>query len=415
MKNLYDIFLQYGGVVTDSRRVKGGELFFALKGDNFDGNRFAAGALRAGAAYAVVDDAGTVGENPSLRERFIIVGDTLKTLQNLAREHRRALGIPILAITGSNGKTTTKELVAAVLSERYETCFTQGNLNNHIGVPLTLLSMTRDAEFGVVEMGASAQGEIAALCSIAEPNYGIITNIGRSHLEGFGGTEGIRRGKGELFDYLALNGGRAFIAREDTVLMSMALERDPLAVEYYSHVLADGVRNNLAGDYNRYNIAAAIAVGRYFGVDAERMLSAIAEYEPSNNRSQRMVTARNTLIVDCYNANPTSMEASIRNFLAEPLAPRSRRMLILGDMLELGEWSEAEHRATAALATSDPEAEVLFAGGHFAAISGDYPAARSFRSREELEDFLRQSPVSDALVLIKGSHAIGLDKIVPLF
>ena len=340
--------------------------------------------------------------------------DTLRVLQELAREHRRELAIPILAISGSNGKTTTKELVSRVLAERFEVYATHGNLNNHIGVPLTLLAMTRDTEFGVVEMGASACGEIALLASVAEPNYGILTNIGRAHLEGFGGPEGIRRGKGELFDYLAGNGGRVFVPSEDDMLTTMAAERDGLAAEYYSVTLADGIENHLEGDYNRSNIAAAVAVGHYFDIDEERIRHAIGGYVPDNNRSQRTETGRNTLIVDCYNANPSSMRASVRNFLAEPPGARSRRLLILGDMLELGAWSEQEHRDIIALAAQSPDARLMLVGQEFAgAYAGMEPQPARVTlcpSREELIEELRRSPVEDAFVLVKGSRGIGLEK-----
>ena len=255
MSELYDIFREHPHISTDTRNIGADSIFFALRGATFDGNRFAAEALDKGAAYAVVDDPAAVTD-----ERMVLVGDTLGALQELAREHRRRLAIPILAISGSNGKTTTKELVSRVLAERFEVYATRGNLNNHIGVPLTLLAMTRDTQFGVVEMGASACGEIALLASIAEPNYGILTNIGRAHLEGFGGPEGVRRGKGELFDYLAANGGRAFVPREDEMLTNMAAERDGLAAEYYSITLAEDLENHLEGHYNRFNIAAAVAV-----------------------------------------------------------------------------------------------------------------------------------------------------------
>lgn len=409
MSELYDIFREHPHISTDTRRIEADSVFFALRGATFDGNRFAADALAKGAAYAVVDDSAVV-----TGECTVLVDDTLEALQALAREHRRELAIPILAISGSNGKTTTKELVSRVLAERFEVFATQGNLNNHIGVPLTLLAMTRDTEFGVVEMGASACGEIALLSSIAEPNYGILTNIGRAHLEGFGGPEGIRRGKGELFDYLAANGGRVFVPREDEVLTNMAAERDGLAAEYYSVTLSDGIENHLEGDYNRFNIAAAVAVGRYFDIDDERIRHAIDSYRPDNNRSQRIVTDRNTLIVDCYNANPSSMRASVLNFLAEPTGPGSRRLLILGDMLELGAWSKQEHRDIIALAGQNPDAELMLVGKELArAYAGmDQPPANAvlYPSREELLAELRRRPVENAFVLVKGSRGIGLEK-----
>ena len=412
MSELYELFSQYPRISTDTRRIEPDSIFFALRGDTFDGNRFVAEALEKGAAYAVSDDPQVAASDE--RQRILLVDDTLKALQELAREHRRALGIPILAISGSNGKTTTKELVSRVLAERFEVYATRGNLNNHIGVPLTLLAMTRDTEFGVVEMGASACGELALLTSVAEPGYGILTNIGRAHLEGFGGPEGIRRGKGELLDYLAANGGRAFVPREDEVLTNMAAERDGLAAEYYSVALADGIAHHLEGDYNRFNIAAAMAVGRYFDIDGERIRHAVGSYMPDNNRSQRTETERNTLIVDCYNANPSSMRASVLNFLAEPAGGRSRRVLILGDMLELGAWSEQEHRDIVALAGRNPDTELMLVGGEFArACTGMEPQPANtalFPSREELIAELRRRPVENAFVLVKGSRGIGLEK-----
>ena len=412
MSELYDIFREHPHISTDTRNIGADSIFFALRGATFDGNHFAAEALDKGAAYAVVDDPAAVTD-----ERMVLVGDTLGALQELAREHRRRLAIPILAISGSNGKTTTKELVSRVLAERFEVYATRGNLNNHIGVPLTLLAMTRDTQFGVVEMGASACGEIALLASIAEPNYGILTNIGRAHLEGFGGPEGVRRGKGELFDYLAANGGRAFVPSDDRVLTEMAAERDSLAAEYYPVSLADGMENHLEGAYNRYNIAAAVAVGRYFGIPDERIRHAIAGYVPDNNRSQRTETARNTLVIDCYNANPLSMRLAVESFLAEPLGRRQRRVLILGDMLELGEWSAHEHTEIIRQAAQSPDAELLLVGSEFTQACASLPEkpARTTLcpTREELLSRLRLSPVENALVLLKGSRGIGLEKAIP--
>lgn len=420
MTDLYALFAEHSEVTTDSRRIRPGSLFFALRGASFDGNRFAAAALEQGAAYAVVDDPSVVEARPDLRDRFVPVGDVLAALQELAREHRRRLGIPIVGIVGSNGKTTTKELVSRVLAERFRVYATHGNLNNHIGVPLTLLSMTRDVEFGVVEMGASACGEIALLCSISQPDYGIITNIGRSHLEGFGGPEGIRRGKGELFDYLSAHGGRAFVRREDGVLAAMAAEHPAMAAEFYSAELADGVASRLEGEYNRLNIAAAMAVGRFFGVERACAERAVAAYDPDNHRSQRTETARNTLIVDCYNANPSSMAASVDHALHTPLDSRKRRLLVLGDMLELGGWSREEHTKILRQALAG-EAELWLVGAHFADAFGaldrsERPAGvRLFASQEELAAELRRHPVADALVLLKGSHSVGLERCIELF
>ena len=399
MSELYDIFREHPHISTDTRNIGADSIFFALRGATFDGNRFAAEALDKGAAYAVVDDLAAVTD-----ERMVLVGDTLGALQELAREHRRRLAIPILAISGSNGKTTTKELVSRVLAERFEVYATRGNLNNHIGVPLTLLAMTRDTEFGVVEMGASACGELALLASVAEPNYGILTNIGLAHLEGFGGPEGVRRGKGELFDFLAANGGHAFVPADDEILTGMAAERDSLAAEYYSASLADGIENHLEGSYNRFNIAAAVAVGRYFDVPDERIRHAIAGYVPDNNRSQRRSTARNTLVVDCYNANPSSMQASLANFLGEESV--GGKVAVLGDMLELGAWSAAEHRAAVEQALAGDVEQLWLVGTEFSAAwramgCGD-ERVRLFATCDEAAAALQASPFAGKFVLLKG-------------
>ncbi len=409
ISDLYDLYRAHPRISTDTRHIEPGSIFFALRGATFDGNRFAAEALEKGAAAAVADDPAAAAAD----SRILLVGDTLRALQELARTHRRALGIPILAISGSNGKTTTKELVSRVLARRFRVYATRGNLNNHIGVPLTLLAMGEDTQFGVVEMGASACGEIARLASIAEPDYGILTNIGRAHLEGFGGPEGVRRGKGELFDYLAAHGGEAFIPEEDPILMAMAAERPALRVASYSRRGAETFENRLEGEYNRFNIAAAVAVGHHFGIPEAAIREAIATYIPDNNRSQRTETTRNTLVVDCYNANPSSMRASITHFLAEPLGRRTRRVLILGDMLELGSWSGAEHREILQLAAADSEAQLLVVGREFSRVAANCAAAgriECFPTREELLDRLRLKPVTEALVLLKGSRGIGLEK-----
>lgn len=411
ISDLYDLYRAHPRISTDTRHIEPGSIFFALRGATFDGNRFAAEALEKGAAAAVADDPAAAAA--AADSRILLVGDTLRALQELARTHRRALGIPILAISGSNGKTTTKELVSRVLARRFRVYATRGNLNNHIGVPLTLLAMGEDTQFGVVEMGASACGEIARLASIAEPDYGILTNIGRAHLEGFGGPEGVRRGKGELFDYLAAHGGEAFIPEEDPILMAMAAERPALRVASYSRRGAETFENRLEGEYNRFNIAAAVAVGHHFGIPEAAIREAIATYIPDNNRSQRTETTRNTLVVDCYNANPSSMRASITHFLAEPLGRRTRRVLILGDMLELGSWSGAEHREILQLAAADSEAQLLVVGREFSRVAANCAAAgriECFPTREELLDRLRLKPVTEALVLLKGSRGIGLEK-----
>ncbi len=415
MKKLYNFFADSTGVTTDSRKIEVGALFFALHGASFDGNDYAVQALEQGASAAVIDREDILNNNPQYAERLLLVEDTLQALQALAQEHRRRLAIPIVAIAGSNGKTTTKELVSRVLAEKFEVSTTRGNLNNHIGVPLTLLSMTPETEFGVVEMGASAQGEIALLCSIAEPNYGILTNIGLSHLEGFGGVEGIRKGKGELFDFLNENGGRAFVPQEDEVLCEMAAAREDLAVEYYSRTISEGFRSNLTGDYNRYNIAAAVEIGRYFGVADERIAEAILSFTPDNNRSQAVKTERNRLVVDCYNANPSSMEVALDNIAT---MEAEHKVLILGDMLELGEWSEEAHINI--LHKADTIAErIILVGNEFAKafvavgeeLSADYTL---YPTTAEALTALDKEPISNSLVLLKGSRGITLEKLIKI-
>ena len=412
MERLYQHFISSSGVTTDSRKIEVGALFFALHGASFDGNDYAIQALEQGASVAVIDREDIYDNNPQYSERLILVEDTLQALQALAQEHRRQLAIPIIAIAGSNGKTTTKELVSRVLAEKFEVSTTKGNLNNHIGVPLTLLSMTEATEFGVVEMGASAQGEIALLCSIAEPNYGILTNIGLSHLEGFGGVEGIRKGKGELFDHLNQNGGRAFVPQEDKVLCDMACEREDLAVEYYSRSIGEGFRSNLTGDYNRYNIAAAVEVGRYFGVADERIAEAILSFSPDNNRSQAVQTKRKQLVVDCYNANPSSMEVALDNIAT---MEAEHKVLILGDMLELGQWSEEAHINILHKADTIAK-QILLVGKEFAnayekseGLSAEYAL---YPTTTEALVALDNNPISNSLILLKGSRGIRLEQLI---
>ena len=412
LEQLYRAFTESAGVTTDSRKIEAGLMFFALHGASFDGNDYAVAALEQGASVAVIDRKDILENNPQHAKRLILVDDTLQALQALAQEHRRRLAMPIIAIAGSNGKTTTKELVSRVLAEKFKTSTTKGNLNNHIGVPLTLLAMNAETEFGVVEMGASAQGEIALLCSIAEPNYGILTNIGLSHLEGFGGVEGIRKGKGELFDHLNENGGRAFVPQEDEVLSKMAAEREDLAVEGYSRSIGEGFKSNLTGDYNRFNIAAAVEIGRYFGVTDERIAEAILSFSPDNNRSQAVKTERNQLVVDCYNANPSSMEVALDNIAT---MEAEHKVLILGDMLELGEWSAEAHLNI--LRKADGVAErIILVGKEFAAA---YHASEALEAKYTLYPTtaeavvaLEQKPISDSLVLLKGSRGIKLEILI---
>ena len=413
LERLYTVFTNSTGVTTDSRKIEVGTLFFALHGTSFDGNDYAIQALEKGASVAIIDREDVVLNNPQYSERLFLVKDTLQALQALAQIHRRELAIPIIAIAGSNGKTTTKELVSRVLAEKFEVSTTKGNLNNHIGVPLILLSMNSETEFGVVEMGASAQGEIALLCSIAEPNYGILTNIGLSHLEGFGGVEGIRKGKGELFDYLDENGGRDFVPQEDVTLCDMVTEREDMAVEYYSRTIAEGFESNLTGDYNRYNIAAAVAVGRYFDIDDTHIADAILSFTPDNNRSQAVKTERNSLVVDCYNANPSSMEVALDNIAT---MESEKKVLILGDMLELGEWSAEAHQNI--LRKADKVAgEIVLVGGEFAKaykvvgseLESNY---KLYPTTAEALIALNEKPIGNALILLKGSRGIALEKLI---
>ncbi len=420
IETLYQHFLIHQTVSTDSRRITPGCLFFALKGPSFDGNRFAYAALEQGASLAVVDNSAVAAHSlagKTLDDRFIVVRDVLSTLQQLAAYHRKLLNIPILAITGSNGKTTTKELTARILATRFNVSVTQGNLNNHIGVPLTLLAMNRRTEIGVVEMGASAQGEIAALCEIAAPNYGLITNIGRSHLAGFGGPEGIIRGKGELYDYLERHHGLAFYRKEDPVLCEMVNRRPHLLAKSYSTAQGE-MPNHLEGEYNQMNIAAAAAIGEYFGVHIREIKETVEEYYPDNYRSQRVKTARNTLILDCYNANPSSMAAALDNF-AKETAEAQRRTVVLGDMLELGEWSASEHETVLRHLQRIAPDEILLVGKEFAQAAASLhaeqdPNLQLFPDRETLVAWLKKHPLIDRLILIKGSHGIGLEKIAEL-
>ena len=424
---LYEVYLRHPHISTDSRQATQGTLFFALRGDSFDGNRYAASALEAGAAAAVLDNSEvyeTLTEEQ--RSRCYLVPDTLEALQQLAAYHRQQLGIPIFAITGSNGKTTTKELTYRVLSCRFHTYATHGNLNNHIGVPLTLLSMDRSTEFGLVEMGASHCREIALLSSIAQPDFGLITNIGKAHLEGFGGEEGVMRGKGELLDYLLHHKGTAFYLQQSEALCRMVAERNGLETIPYSTTdlkLVDNdrqfltvswhghkIRTHLVGEYNLFNLAAAIAVGTYFDIPEPEIVAAIESYQPENNRSQRQATQHNTLILDAYNANPSSMEAALRHFISEPsMQPKA---VILGDMLELGSYSAQEHRKIVELLQEARIEEVFLVGSHFTDAGADcYP---TFPDTDALRTYLTEHPIVNRLILIKGSRGIHLERLTEL-
>ncbi len=415
-------------ITTDSRSAGPGSLFFALKGASFDGNRFAGAALDAGASLAVVDDANVIAEyaashpGADLSSLFFLTGDVLEALQALAALHRKRLGIPILAITGTNGKTTTKELVTAVMARKYNVYSTRGNLNNHIGVPLTLLSMTGETAFGVVEMGAGSQGEIKLLAGIAAPDFGLITNTGRAHLEGFGDEEGVRKGKGELYDHLAASGGTAIVRSDDPVLAGMASQRDGLKIKSYDIHYADGMESSLAGDYNRANIAAAVAVGRIFDIPDAAIREAVRDYLPDNNRSQLIDTGRNVVLADCYNANPSSMAAAIENFAAKSNPKRRgtvlKKTVVLGDMMELGRWAATEHEKIAELALGSGFDRVIFVGANFSAavehLTGGNPTqwVETLPDTGKLKEYLGTASVRDNIILIKGSRSMKLEETI---
>ncbi|MDR3261512.1 MAG: UDP-N-acetylmuramoyl-tripeptide--D-alanyl-D-alanine ligase [Tannerella sp.] len=423
ISELYQLYLQHPVVTTDSRNCPAGSIFFALQGESFDGNRFAEKALQSHCAYAVID-------RPEAKtdERMILTDNVLKTLQQLARHHRETLGVPIIGVTGTNGKTTTKELLAATLSTTYKLLYTSGNLNNHIGVPLTLLRLTREHEMAVVEMGANHPGEIRELVEIVRPDYGIITNVGQAHLEGFGSLEGVIRTKGELYDFLRQNGGKVFIHKENTCLQAIAGGLDQITYGEREDAFISGcvtdcrpflrfrwtqqgeshtVSTRLVGDYNLWNVLAAIAAGRYLGVPSEQINRAIASYEPANNRSQWKKTAGNELIIDAYNANPSSMAAALTNFASLPVRPKA---VILGDMRELGVNSPALHAEVVKQLQTSGFEQVLLCGEHFTSVGASiYPC---FPDTEALNRYLSGNPLRGYHILIKGSHGIHLEKTV---
>lgn len=413
VEKLYDVFIQHPIISTDSRRIEPGAIFFALSGDNFDGNLYAGSALDKGASYVVVDNPEVVACDDF---RYILVYNVLEILQQLAAFHRQKLGIPVLAISGSNGKTTTKELLGVVLAQKYRVQITQGNLNNHIGVPLTLLKLDSSCELAIVEMGASHCGEIALLASIAQPNYGLLTNVGKAHLEGFGGEQGVIKGKGELFDYLQSNSGLAFYRAEDKVISAMVNDRPSLETVAYSSEI-DLPQSNLVGDYNRYNVAAAVSVGSFFSVPKDKIWEAVRSYMPTNNRSQRTKGERNMMIVDCYNANPSSVAVALENLRTECLqAEYLSKVAILGDMLELGDDALVEHRNVLTLLEQTGVDEVFLVGELFSDVASDY-APKNYKlhtycSSAELIERFRSQRLDSRLVLLKGSRALGLEKLI---
>ncbi|MDN4166198.1 UDP-N-acetylmuramoyl-tripeptide--D-alanyl-D-alanine ligase [Cytophagales bacterium LB-30] len=422
IERLYLRFQESKGVSTDTRNITRGSIFFALKGPNFNANEFAAEALQKGAKYAVVDDAAYSKDG-----RYIVVPDTLKALQQLALHHRRKFSIPFIAITGSNGKTTSKELIRSVLSQKYITYATQGNLNNHIGVPLTLLQITDDIQIAIIEMGASKQGDIAELCAIAEPTHGIITNIGKAHLEGMGGIEGVIKTKTELYDFLHANEGTVFVNSQHAVLMEHAARFTspilfPAEHDFYHCEMVEAnpfvvlkseggdlVRTQMIGSYNFENMAAALCIGKYFDVREQEGLQGILAYVPSNNRSQIVQRGSNTIIQDAYNANPSSMKESLNNFMR---MKADHKMVVLGDMLELGTESEAEHCALGELVAQGNFDKVVFYGERMQAALASNPQAYYFTDKFSLRNWISDLKLSNYHILIKGSRSMGLEQVV---
>lgn len=387
-------------VSTDTRNLPEGCIFIALKGETFDGNTFALKALEQGASMAIVDDENVYEAIMDAGEySALLVENSLLALQDLAREWRRQWGKQIIGITGTNGKTTTKELLAAVLNTKYKTHYTQGNLNNSIGVPLTLLQLTAAHELAIVEMGASHPGDIKELVEVAEPNCGLITNVGKAHLQGFGSFEGVMATKAELYDYLRQHNGFCFRNTDNPHLAKMA--GDLKTVTYTTDSMPEGTQ--LVGAYNSENIQAALCVGEHFGIDRETGLAAIRAYVPSNNRSQRMVTEHNTLIVDAYNANPTSMQAAINAFKGETF--------ILGAMRELGDYSHTEHQNIVNMLLERKADTVLLVGDEYRETTAPYPI---FTNVDELCEHLKAQPISGRTILIKGSRSNKLEKVLPL-
>jgi len=421
-EKLYEKFLEAGKISTDTRQIAEGSIFFALRGDKFNANEFAQQALEKGARYAVVDDA-QYAKDP----RCILVDDVLKALQELARYHRSKLTIPVIGLTGSNGKTTSKELLNAVLSKKFKTFATKGNLNNHIGVPLSVLSIDNSVEIAVIEMGANHLGEIALLCSITNPTHGFITNIGKAHIGTFGGFENIIRGKSELYQHLIVNNGTVFINSQNEILANMAkrfskpyfypasgdyihvslLDADPFI--RYKAEEKDIVQTQLMGAYNFENIAAALCIGKFFGVEAVDANKAVADYVPGNMRSQILTRGTNTIILDAYNANPSSMEAAINNLAG---MHAKRKVVILGDMFELEEEAEKEHRKIGELLNEKKFDQIYFCGKLMKAAKAVHGAGKLFEEKELLIKELKNHPIKDSTILIKASRGIGLESIV---
>lgn len=424
IQELHKIFLSYPIISTDTRKIEQNSIFFALKGANFDANKFVVEALNKGAAYAVADDKELAELNDN---RIIIVDNVLLTLQALARYHRDTMNIPVLAITGTNGKTTTKELITAALSPAHNVLSTIGNLNNSIGVPLTVLRLKVEHTIAVIEMGASHPGDIEELVNVANPTYGIITNVGRAHLQGFGSYEGVIATKCELYDYIKANHGKLFVRNEDDVLMQRSEEIERVLYGVSStlnisgkitsvspflnaHIECNGevysIETNLIGKYNLDNVVAASTIASYFGVPMSDVAAAISSYVPSNSRSQFIKGERNNIILDAYNANPSSMKVAIENFSE---VEAEEKMVILGDMLELGAESESEHRGVVNLLLELNFKSVILVGGEFAKISSPY---MSFATTSLLMEYLKENSITSRTILVKGSRGIALEQTI---
>jgi len=420
---LYQLYKKSDGVSTDTRINLQNKLFFCLKGPNFNANNFAREALKKGALVVISDEE----ENRDIDGVFF-VQNSLKALQILAIHHRKTFDFPVLGLTGSNGKTTNKELIHAVLSKKFRAYATKGNLNNHIGVPLSILNIGRDAEFAVIEMGANHQGEIRELSKISDPDFGMITNIGKAHLEGFGGIEGVKKGKKELYDHIRAKGAKLFVNGDDSVLMEISAGMDRTLfgtgkdffvsgkIESSSPTLSftyqqgsyqsSVISTKLTGSYNFYNLMAAVCVGRYFGVDYADIESALSSYTPTNNRSQIKQTEKNTIILDAYNANPTSMLAALENLSK---MPPGNKIALLGHMLELGEEALVEHKAILTK-LEEYKIDALLVGRHFKECQPNFPV---FDNSDELKSYLLDNPLEDYQILVKGSRSVEMEKIIP--
>ena len=415
---IYDVFKKSEGLSTDTRSIKDNQIFLALKGDSFDGNQYADYALSKGASYAIVDDQNVVKD-----DRYILVMDTLHTLQNLANYHRNQFDIPVFAMTGSNGKTTTKELLAAVLEKKFNLSYTKGNLNNHIGVPLTLLDVTEQSEFALVEMGANKIGDIRELCAIANPTHGLVTNVGIAHLEGFGSFEGVVKTKTELYDFLINKDAITFYNDEETILKeNVARSKSKIAFQdqhnkwdvssdgTHGLVISNGVDEivlRLTGSYNVSNVAAAICVCNYFGVPFESIKERLEQYEPTNNRSEVKQVGSNTVIMDAYNANPSSMKVAIENLSSKG----GDKLVLLGDMFELGKYADAAHKEVVKQIEGFGIKGFLI-GEEFVKASLDSSLVTAFQTKKEFLDFLKGVKIKNHTILVKGSRGMALENLI---